>query len=279
MDAFTARLREPRFGMVFVSAVLSLLMAAHWPPMLLPGLVVLGIALVRPHVVVRPIVWWVMAGLWLTAVILVQDRMEDHVPLFAVWLVALAISLAADTEDSFIDRAAWHARVLVGVTFAAAVSWKLYFGDYVAGTTLWVFMLVDRRFEPLATMVGLSETDLERDREGMTALLEGTVSTVSLDAPGTVMWRITAAAVITLVLEAVIAISHLVPDSSRLVAVRLPSVVLFGVLTYSVVPVIPFAALLGMLTMVVARWRSEVMWVFPLMILVSVGRLSIRRLT
>jgi hypothetical protein len=279
MDAFTARLREPRFGMAFVSAVLSLLMAAHWPPMLLPGLVVLGIALVRPQVVVRPIVWWVMAGLWLTAVILVQDRMEDHVPLFAVWLVALAISLAADTEDSFIDRAAWHARVLVGVTFAAAVSWKLYFGDYVAGTTLWVFMLVDRRFEPLATMVGLSETDLERDREGMIALLEGTVSTVSLDAPGTVMWRITAAAVITLVLEAVIAISHLVPDSSRLVAVRLPSVVLFGVLTYSVVPVIPFAALLALLTMVVARWRSEVMWVFPLMILVSVGRLSIRRLT
>lgn len=272
------RLREPRFGMVFFSAVLSLLMAAHWPPMLLPGLVVLGIALVRPQVVVLPVVWWVMAGLWLTAVVVVQDRMEDHVPLFAVWLVALAISLAADADDSFVERAAWHARVLVGVTFTAAVAWKVYFGDYLTGTTLWMFMLVDRRFQPLVTMVGLSDASVERDREGLTSLLEGAVGSVSLDAPTTVIWRITAAAVLTLVLEAVIAASHLAPDSSRLAALRLPSIVLFGVVTYGVVPVIPFAALLAMLTMIVARWRSEVMWVFPVIVLVSVVRLVTRRL-
>lgn len=275
MDAWLARIREPRFGIVLFSAVLSLLMAAHWPPMALPGLVVLGTAIFRPQIVVLPVVWWVMAGLWLTVVVLVQDRMEDHVPLFTVWLVALAISLADDADDAFVQRAAWHARVLVGVTFTAAVSWKLYFGDFVNGTTLWMFMIVDDRFNPLAMMVGLSDADLERDHNGLSSLLQGTLGTVTLDAPPTVIWRITAAAVFTLLVEAVIAVSHLAPDTSRLAALRLPSVVLFGVMTYAVVPVVPFAALLAVLTMIVARWRREVMWVFPVLVLVSVARLAL----
>lgn len=278
MDAFIVRIREPRFGMVVFSTVLSLLMAAHWPPMALPGLVVLGLAVFRPRIAVLPIVWWVMAGLWMTAVVLVQHRMEDHVPLFAVWLVALAISLAADGEETFIDRAARHARVLIGVTFTAAVCWKLYFGDYVTGTTLWMFMLVDRRFDPLAMAVGLSDADMERDREALSSLMEGAVGTVALDAPTSVIWRITAAAVFTLVLEAVIAASHLAPDSSRLAVLRLPSVVLFGAMTYSVVPVVPFAALLAMLTIIVARWKRGAMWVFPVLVLISVVRLALLRI-
>jgi hypothetical protein len=57
-----------------------------------------------------------------------------------------------------------------------------------------------------------------------------------------------------------------------LAALRLPALVLFGVVTYSVVPVLPFAALLATLAMVVARWRREVMWVFPVMVLVTAIR-------
>lgn len=258
--------------MVFVTAVIALLMAAHWAPMAIPGVVVVGLAALRPQIAVRAVVWWVMAGLWFAAVVLVQDRMEDHVHLFAVWLVALAVSLARD-DGTFIDHAAWHARVLIGVTFTAAVAWKLYFGQYVTGMTLWTFILVDGRFGPLATVVGLSDTAIEQDREGLTELLVGTVDTVSLEAPPAVMWRITAVAVLALVLEAVVAASHLVADSSRLAALRLPSIVLFAVVTYAVVPVVPFAALLALLAMTAARWRSDVMWIFPVMVLVSVIRL------
>lgn len=148
--------------------------------------------------------------------------------------MALAISLARD-DGTFIDHAAWHARVLIGVTFAAALAWKLYFGEYVTGMTLWTFILVDGRFEPLATVVGLSDTAIQQDRQALTELLTGTVEAVSPDAPPTVIWRITAVAALALVLEAVIAASHLVADSSRLARLRLPSVVLFAVVTYAVV--------------------------------------------
>lgn len=272
MDTWMARLREPRFGMVVITAVVALLMAAHWRPMALPGVVVVALTVLRPQIAIRPVVWWVMAGVWFAAVVLIQDRMEDHVHLFAVWLVALAIALVQD-DDTFIDHAAWHARVLIGVTFTAAVAWKLYFGEYVTGTALWTFILVDGRFEPLATVVGLSDTAIEQDRESLTELLAGTVDTISLEASPSVTWPITAVAVLALVLEAVIAASHLVADSSRLAAFRLPSVVLFAVVTYAVVPVVPFAALLALLAMSAARWRRDVMWIFPVMVLVSVIRL------
>lgn len=110
-------------------------------------------------------------------------------------------------------------------------------------------------------------------RAGLRDLLAGTVDAVSLEAPSGVLWRITAVALLTLPLEALIAVSHLVPDSSKLAALRLPSIVLFAVVTYSVVPVLPFAALLAVLAITAAGWRREVMWAFPVMVIVSVIRL------
>lgn len=267
-----ARVREPRFGVVLFSAVIAFLMSAHWTPMALPGAVVIGLALLRPEIAVRPAVWWVMAVLWLAAFVLVQDRMEDHVYLFTVWLVALAVSLAGD-QDGFLDRAAWHARLLIGVTFTAAVAWKVYFGQYVTGMTLWVFIHFDGRFDPLATMLGLSDASVAHGREALSELLTGAGGAASVEAPGGEMWRITAVALMTLLLESTIAVSHLVPDTSRLAVLRLPSIVLFGVATYAVVPVLPFAALLGVLALVVARWRWEVMWILPVMVLVCMVRL------
>ena len=272
IDNLMARVREPRFGVALASGVIAFLMSSHWTPMAIPGAVAIGLTLIRPAVAVRPAMWWVMAGLWFAAVILVQDRMEDHVYLFAVWLVALAVSLTGESA-TFLDRAAWHARVLIGVTFAAAVSWKLFFGQYVSGMTLWMFLLFDNRFEPLSTMMWLPDAAMEQSQVGLRELMTGAGGTSSIEAPSDVLWRVSAVALLTLFMEAVIAISHLLPDSSRLAVLRLPSVVLFGVVTYAVVPVLPFAALLALLAMVVARWRPDVMWVFPALVLVSVIRL------
>ncbi len=273
IDAWMARLLEPRFGVVFFTGLASFLMSSHWTPMALPGAIVIVLAIVRPQLVVRPVVWWVMAALWFAAEILVQDRMEDHVYLFAVWLVALAICLHAD-DDTFIERAAWQARVLIGVTFTVAVAWKLYFNQYVTGMTLWGFIVLDRRFEPLAAAIGVPDTAIEQGRAGLMALLAGSDGTVSVEAPSDVLWRITAVSILTLVMEATIALSHLLPDTSKLAALRLPSILLFGVVTYAVVPVFPFAALLATLAIVVARWRREVMWVFPVMVLTTAIRVA-----
>ena len=274
MDGVVSRLGEPRIGMAMLSAVVSLVMAVHWWPMVVPGLVVAGLSVARPDLVVHPGVWWTMAATWLGAIVAVQDRMEDHVHLFAAWLVALALSLAHAHDEELVRRAAWHARILIGATFTAAVAWKLHFGEFVTGTTLRVFMVVDERFAPLASVVGLPANRIDRDRDAISALLEGGLDTVVLDDSSSVTWRLTVLAVVTLAMEAMVAVSHLAPEDSRLASLRLPSVAVFGVTTYAVVPVLPFAALLAVLSIAAARWRREVMWIFPLLVLASAARLA-----
>jgi hypothetical protein len=289
IDGLIVRVRQPRFGVVFATAVLALLMSAHWLPMIVPGAAVLGLALLRPHLATRAATWWAMGVAWWIAILVAQDHMEDHVHLFAAWLVALAVSLTLhptpqepreegcatgeqDGTNGFVAQAAWQARVLIGVTFTAAVAWKLVFAQFVSGATLWVFMLVDGRFGPLAWAVGLSDDAVAEGRDGLRALLDGSIDVVALDAPSSVTGRIVAVAILTLLIEAVVAVSHLVGDSNRLARLRLPSIVVFAVATYAVVPVFLFAMLLAVLELTTARWRRGAMWIVPVMVFVSIAR-------
>ncbi len=273
IDRFLANLREPRVGVVVLTSVVSLLMAAHWTPMMFPGLLALVLTVVAPTLAVRPVVWWAMAALWFAAVVWQQDRMEDHVYLFACWLVALAVSLSASpstSADAFLDQAAWHARVLVGVTFTVAVLWKLFFHQFVNGMALWTFLVTDDRFSPLARSLGIPHSALHEGEEQLTGVLAGT--TDSYQPPSDLLWRVAVVAVLTLLLEAAVAVSFLSPDGSLAARLRLPSIVTFGLVTYAVVPVLGFAALLATLATVVARWQRSAAWVFPVMVAAALVR-------
>lgn len=273
IDTFLARLQQPHFGILFMTAVVSLLMSTHWSPMAIPSLALLGLCLLRPRISARPITWWLMALAWLGALVLVPERMEDHVPLFTVWLVALAVCLRRPAQE-FLVGATFQARMLIGVTFTAAVGWKLYFGTYLNGVTLWTYMVADDRFQPLAAVVGLSEEAIETTRQALSGLLAGTETAVPLEASDLTVSAIVVVSVLTLVLEAVIALSHLAPDSSRLARLRLPSIVVFGVVTYGTVPVVPFAVLLALLAMTIGHWRREVLWVLPAFMLAIATRVA-----
>jgi hypothetical protein len=269
---FLERSHQPRFGVAIFTAFLRFFMAAHWPPMMFLALAVLAVAIGRPTAIERPELWWGSAALWIVVEIFVADRMEDHIYLFTAWLVALAHSLRATDDEGFLARISWQARVLVGTTFAVAVAWKLYFAQYVTGTALWLYLVVDSRFGPLRWAVGLSDGDVRDARSDIRALLEGSADSVTLEASSSVVWRIVAVAVATLLVETLIAVAHFAPDNSRMARLRVPLVAVFGVATYSVVPVVPFSALLAVLAMAAARWRPEVMWIFPVMLTVSMVR-------
>ncbi|PKH44114.1 hypothetical protein SAMN05192575_102129 [Nocardioides alpinus] len=273
IDQFLARLNEPRFGITFLTAVTSLVMASHWPPMAVPSLALLALFVARPNVAAHPAVWWIMAVAWFAAQVVVPERMEDHVPLFAIWLVAVALCLHRPAEE-FLAAAAFQARMLVGVTFGAAVAWKVYFGTYLDGVTLWTYMIADERFRPLSTVLGLSDDAIQADRKEISQLLSGDRAVAVLESSGLTVTGIVAVSVLTLVLEIVISLSHLVSDRSRLARLRLPSLVLFGVVTYGVVPVLPFALLLALFAMTVAGWRRDVMWVLPTFMIVIAIRVA-----
>lgn len=274
IDEFVARLQRPRYGILLLTALISLLMSTHWSPMAVPSLALLGVCLLRPTIATRSVTWWLMALAWFGALVLAPERMEDHVPLFMVWLVALAVCLRRPDEE-FVAAAAFQARMLIGVTFAAAVAWKLWFGTYLNGVTLWMYMVADDRFQPLATGVGLSEEAIEATRQGISRLLTGSGAAVPLEASDLTVSAIVVVSVLTLVLEAVIALSHLAPDSSRLAHLRLPSIVVFGVVTYGTVPVVPFAALLALLAMTIGHWHPRVLWVLPAFMIVIATRVTV----
>lgn len=273
IDQFVARLHQPRTGIPFLTAVTSLVMSTHWGPMAVPSIALMALSVMRPKIAVHPIAWWVLTVAWFGALVLVPERMEDHVPLFTIWLAALAICLRRPAEE-FLVAAAFQARVLTGVTFAAAVAWKLWFGTYLDGVTLWTYMIADHRFQPLATAVGLSAETIAADRRQISRLLAGDRSTVLLEASGWTVTAIVVISVLTLLLEAVIALSHLAPDDTWPALLRLPSLVLFGVVTYGMVPVLPFAVLLALFAMTVARWRRGVLWVLPAFMVVIAIRVA-----
>lgn len=274
IERLLAPLFQPRFGMVFLTAVASILMMFHWLPMGIPGAVVVALAFFRPQAATRPLTWWLVSVSWLAAVILLRHHFEDHVYLLTAWIVALAVALRHEDDDRFVAAAAWQARVLLGVAFTAAVAWKVYFTEFLTGTSMWVFLLVDGRFAPLATAVGYAESDLEQDRAGLDALLAGEIVELSSHAPAAVLRRLTAVALLALLLEALVAVSHLSGDRSPLTRLRLPSLMLFATVTYAVVPVLLFALPLAVLVMAVQGWRREVFWVFPVLVLVSAIRLA-----
>jgi hypothetical protein len=272
MRLLTNRLHEPRTGIVGLTAICALLMGAHWRPLLATGVVALSLTIFAPKVAVRPSLWWLMAGVWLAAIVAAPVRMEDHVFLFAVWLVALAMSLQRARETDFLDSIAWQARMLIGATFTIAVAWKIYFGEFVSGMAMWSFAVVDRRFLPIASLAGQSSSERSDDHQRISDLLSGSITTVT---PGSsaVINRLAVIAVVALLLETLVALSYLAEDSSRLAPLRLPSLAVFGALTYAIVPVMAFAALLSTLAIATTRWRREAMWIFPLLLLVAVTRL------
>lgn len=273
IDEFVTRLQEPRFGIPFLTAVTSLVMSTHWAPMAVPSLVLVVLSVARPKIAVHPVAWWLLALAWAGAQAIVPERMEDHVPLFTVWLVALAICLHRPV-DEFLSAAAFQARVLTGVTFSVAVAWKLYFGTYLDGVTLWTYMIADDRFQPLARTVGLSGDAVQADRTEISRLFSGEQPSVLLEASAWTVTAIVVVSVLTLLLEAVIAVSHLAPDGTWPAVLRLPSLVLFGVVTYGTVPVLPFALLLALFAMTVARWKPQVLWVLPTFMIVIVIRVA-----
>jgi hypothetical protein len=268
------RLSEPRYGVAVFTATASLLLSAHWLPMAIPTIIVLAIVVAAPTVGLRPYLWGGLAAGWLAVFVALPQHMEDHVYLFAVWLVALALSLRHGEESTFLDSLAWQARILIGATFTAAVLWKVLLGDFVNGMTLWVFFVIDKRFELVASSLGISEATLRSQRDAVGALLDQPGNTDLLEAPDHLLWRVMIVAILTLVLEGVVAVSYLAPDGHFLATLRLPAIVLFAVATYAVVPVVGFAFLLALMAMSAGRWRREILLILPVMVLPAVIRLA-----
>jgi hypothetical protein len=267
-----AQVRTPIGRVLMITAGSGLLMAAHWRP-LLPLMVALYfVTLLAPSIARNSVTWFISAAVWVVAVVLQRSAMEDHVYLYIAWLVAIAVGLF--DRDTFLDEAGRQGRYLLAIVFGAATIWKLISGSFISGAALWTTGLLDDRMAPLLKLAGISSESLADARPQVTAVVASDGETFDIALSSYSSAALTMLALGTIALEALIAVSYAAPDTSPLAKLRAPALVGFGIVTYAVVPVLPFALLLAIIGCTTARFDRRTVLAFVAMVLVTIIRFA-----
>lgn len=207
------------------------------------ALLAAGVVLV-PAVRRSPWTWGAFAGYHIVTYALAWYRLDNHDALIAYWAGALAIAAVAADRDRM---AALQARWMLGATFLLAAGWKLLSSQFLSGDFFTYTLLVDTRFGAVTRLVtGVTPAQVAANgralAEAATALDPGPVV---LDGVGAVADLAMVLTVMTIVVEAAVAISMLWSHSAS--AERARSIVLaaFLVATYLLVPVSRFGLVLA----------------------------------
>ncbi len=218
-----------------------------------------GLALVLPRILRAPATWYALAGLVAARIIADWPLPDNHVYLLAYWCLALALALGATASASVISRSS---RLLLGCAFLMAVVWKgVLSPDYLDGRFFRVTFLTDERFEEATLLLGgLTAEQLNESREYLRSLPEGAelLDGPALFEPRAFRFLAIGSTWGVLVLEALVALSCLLPLRGRAATLGHLPLLLFCVVTYAFAPVAGFGWLL--LTMGLAPCGPEHRW-------------------
>lgn len=205
-----------------------------------------GAALLLPRVRTG-VPWWIGT---VSLVVLINGMswhsIDNHKYLIAYW--AIAVTTAAAWPDRARDVLSWNARGLVATCFAFAVIWKLLAGQYLDGSFWHYTLLTDPRVQVAASALGgVPLSDL-----GMNQRLTAAVAAWPTEGPVVHLVssdRIAAVALVAsgwaLLFESSIAVLWVLPGR----AARWKDAALIGFIltTYTILPVVGFATVLGVL--------------------------------
>ena len=203
-----------------------------------------------------PITWMLVAALVAARIVAVWPLSDNHIYLLAYWCLAIGLALSSPLPAATLSTSS---RWLLGAMFAMAVVWKAVLSaDYVDGRFFRVVLLTDDRFANASLVFGgLSRDQMAENRKFLEPLPEGAEL---LHPPAFVEPpRLRAFAAIAtwggLVLEALIAVTFLMPAGERFQIARHASLLAFCVTTYALAPVAGFGWLLA--TMGLAQSRPD----------------------
>jgi hypothetical protein len=174
------------------------------------------------------------------------ESTDNHKYLLAYWCLAIALSTGTQDRRAFLSTSG---RLLIGVSFTLAVLWKLRSPDFITGDFFRLMLFTDIRFSAVTSWVGGVPLSELRDFRPPWAEIETISDVQKFRARDMVLSaRLDTVAVVmtwwTLVIEAFIALSFLLPDRSWLGRVRDVPLLVFAVSTYSVATVLGFGYLL-----------------------------------
>lgn len=217
----------------------------------LPGLqvsvvVLAGMILLLPQILELKPLWWALTfsvalDTWREWAIA-----DNHKYLIAYWTVACTLSLYRPDPSAYL---AASARLMVGLVFCFATTWKILAGQYANGEFLYFTFLTDGRVQGLGAAVsGWSLSDLVQFRQAIAFIGEYGASTASLPIPQSPALHAVAMLMswTTILGEGVIAVVYLLP-AHKFYTARHVSLMLFLVATYFLLPVLGFAFVLAVL--------------------------------
>jgi hypothetical protein len=214
-------------------------------------LVVAGAGLVIPALTVSARTWLLLAALIGARIAADWPLADNHIYLLAYWCLGVGLALwydaSASSSEGWACALQSTSRLLVGSAFACAVVWKaLLAPDYLDGRFFRVTLSTDDRLAPVAFAAGLSEAQLDANRDALQPLPAGVEV---LDGPVLVeppRFRQVAAAFTWggVALEALVAVAFLLPVARRWPSLRHILLLTFCVATYAFAPVAGFGWLL-----------------------------------
>ena len=263
--------------MLALSAGLMVLNSSHHPVTGAISLPLLGLVLVGWARSAWP--WLLAAMAWAPFLALGWDHFEDHVYLGWTWLLAVGIALAGPQEE-FWDRLATSARLLVGVTFAVAATWKWWAPEFRDGSTFEFLTLADSRLR-IPFLMPLAGLDWEQIQANVARFHElcawsGGEEAVALERGPRMSLVLAALVSWTLLVETSIAAAFLAPDGWRLSRLRHPALLAFLVSVYAFLPVAGFLVVLATLGLAVARGERRWLIAYGLA-LVTLGIVAVVR--
>jgi len=200
---------------------------------------------------------WILVALFVAArIVVVWPLSDNHIYLLAYWCLAIGLALTSANPAATLSASS---RWLLGGAFVMAVLWKAALSpDYVDGRFFRVTLLTDERFADASLVFGgLSRAEMARNRAFLEPLPEGAELLTPPPFVEPPRLRVFAAAATWggLILEALIALTCLVPARGRLDLAGHGLLLVFCVSTYALAPVAGFGWLLA--TMGLARCRPH----------------------
>lgn len=264
---------EAKDATLIATAFTGLAMAtSHYLPLALIMLPLLALTMWVRHIAGHPAIWAIAATAWAVASVVRRQDMEDHVYAYLAWLVAVAVALVDPRQ--FEELVAQQGRRIIAAVFGFATFWKVASGEFVTGAALWTLGLYDSRLTPLMRLVGISGRDHDAARPEVLQVATGELASFDIELSSYSNLALVAVSLGTLVLEATIALSHAVADSRALARLRIPALLIFGLVTYSVVPVLTFALILAVMGAAAARFDRRAVTAMFAMVVIAILRFA-----
>ena len=247
-NAFTYLLSQPRHMLVLRLTLLVLLFYGGIPSGLLNSLlrIFCGIMIIYTPLTASRFMWVSITLLVVFYNAFYWEIYSNYHYLITYWCIACTLAVFSKEHDAVIR---WNAKMLVGLSFLFAATWKIIGGEYFDGTLQDYLLIIDRRIDAFSPILGLSKDALAENRRLLSVLKESPASGlgVILNTSASVHSLSIISSYYTILIESAIAVSFLSFGVRFLEKARDILLIIFIVSVYFVLPVPGFSFLVILL--------------------------------